>query len=117
RRSPHAEPIMSEPQPREPGKPGVSGPLAVVMATISFFALTILGLGALSYATDRDIIAVPGLGPVPGAAAMFAAVIVFIVGLWLVVRREHPPYPPVALVAIATVVVHLVVVWIGAATV
>ena len=53
---------MSSPNPRGPASPGVSVILALVLATISFFALAVFGLGALSVATDRDIIAVPGLG-------------------------------------------------------
>mgnify|MGYP006906084263 CR=1 FL=1 len=52
---------MSSPNPRGPESPGVSVILALVLATISFFALAVFGLGAVSIATDSDIIAVPGL--------------------------------------------------------
>ncbi|MDY0984808.1 hypothetical protein SOM10_12975 [Microbacterium sp. CFBP9023] len=106
---------MSSPNPRGPSSPGVSVILALVLATISFFALAVFGLGALSVATDRDIIAVPGLGQVPGAVGMLAAVVAFALSLWGSLRRSHPSFLAVPAVALATALAHLVVLWIAVA--
>ena len=57
---------MTTPNPRGPESAGVSAVLALVLATIGFFALAVFGLGAVSVVTDADIISVPGLGQVPG---------------------------------------------------
>lgn len=107
---------MSSPNPRGPESAGVSAVLALVLAAISFFALAVFGLGVVSVATDSDIISVPGLGQVPGAAGMLVAVVVFALTLWFVLRRSHPSFLAVPGVAIATALAHLVAVWIGVAT-
>ncbi|WP_431071038.1 hypothetical protein [Microbacterium phyllosphaerae] len=107
---------MSSPNPRGPESAGVSAVLALVLAAISFFALAVFGLGAVSVATDSDIISVPGLGQVPGAAGMLIAVVVFALTLWFTLRRSHPSFLAVPGVAIATALAHLIAVWIGVAT-
>lgn len=107
---------MSSPNPRGPESAGVSAVLALVLAAISFFALAVFGLGAVSVATDSDIISVPGLGQVPGAAGMLVAVVVFALTLWFTLRRSHRSFLAVPAVAIATALAHLVAVWIGVAS-
>ncbi|WP_259614187.1 MULTISPECIES: hypothetical protein [Microbacterium] len=86
------------------------------MATIGFFALAVFGLGALSVATDRDIIGVPGLGQVPGVSGMAAAVVVFALVLWATVRRGHASFGSAPVIALLTALVHLVIVWIATLT-
>jgi len=107
---------MSSPNPRGPESAGVSAVLALVLAAISFFALAVFGLGAVSVATDSDIISVPGLGQVPGAVGMLVAVVVFALTLWFTLRGSHPSFLAVPAVAIATALAHLVAVWIGVAS-
>ncbi|WP_164234397.1 hypothetical protein [Microbacterium hydrocarbonoxydans] len=84
-----------------------------MLATVSFFALAIFGLGALSVATGTDIISVPGLGQVPGAAGMLAALAGFALMLWSSVRRPHPSFLAVPAAALVTALAHLVAVWSG----
>ena len=104
---------MTTPNPRGPDSAGVSAVLALVLATISFFALTIFGLGAVSVATDTDIISVPGLGQLPGVVGMLAAVAAFALMLWGSVRRPHPSFLAVPAAALLTGLAHLLGVWIG----
>ena len=107
---------MSSQNPRGPESAGVSAVLAVVLATIGFFALAVFGLGAVSVATDRDIISVPGLGPVPGAVGMLAAVLVFALGLGVALRRSPATtFLSVPGIALATALGHLAALWIGVA--
>ncbi|MFT4259087.1 hypothetical protein [Microbacterium sp.] len=102
---------MTTPDPREPQAARVSASLALVLATIGFFALAVFGLGALSFSTDADIIAVPDLGQAPGAAGMLVAVAVFALSLRAVVRARHPSYLPVVTIALTTGLAHLAAVW------
>lgn len=104
----------SSPNPRSPGSAGVSAVLALVLAIISFFALTIGGLGFLSLLTETDIISVPGLGQLPGVIGMVSAVAVFALLLGVVLRAAHPSYFASLGVALATALVHLGAVWITA---
>ena len=85
----------------------------MVLATVGFFALAVFGLGALSVGTDRDIIAVPGLGQVPGVAGMIAAVAAFALLLWATVRRPRPAFTATVAIALLAALAHLVVVWIA----
>ncbi|MDF2509843.1 MAG: hypothetical protein K0Q52_3702 [Microbacterium sp.] len=84
----------------------------MVLATIGFFALAVFGLGALSVATDTDIIAVPGLGQAPGAIGMVVAVLAFALMLWSTLRRGVPSYAATIAIALLTAIAHLVAVWI-----
>lgn len=83
----------------------------MVLATISFFALAVFGLGALSVATDTDIISTPDLGQTPGVAGMLAAVISFASLLWATLRRRRPSFVSTITVALVAVLAHLAVVW------
>lgn len=71
------------------------------------------GLGAVSVLTDADIIAVPGLGPLPGIIGMLAALVAFAVMLWSVLRRQHPSFVAAVTVALVAGLAHLVGVWIA----
>ena len=51
-------------------RPGVTAPVALAFGTIGFFALLIAGFGMLSLLTGAEVVAVPGLGPLPGAFAV-----------------------------------------------
>lgn len=93
--------------PRSPGPAGVSPVLAAALTTIGFFALAVFGLGALSVATDADIIAVPGLGQAPGVVGMIIAIVVYGGILWLAVRISHPRFRSVWTIAIASALAHL----------
>ena len=104
---------MSEtftPDPRGPRPAGVSAILATVMTTVGFFALAVFGLGALTVATDADLIDVPGLGQAPGVVGMLFAIAVFAGVLWAAVRIRHPRFRSVGAIAIATALVHLLAV-------
>lgn len=105
------------PNPRGPESAGVSPVLAVVFATIGFFALAVFGLGGVSLLTDSDIIATPGLGQAPGIAGMAAAVLAFALMLWVVVRRPAPSFFSALALAVSTALVHLAAVWIAVASV
>jgi hypothetical protein len=104
---------MSSPNPRGPESAGVSAVLALVLATVGFFALAVFGLGALTIATDTDIIPVEGLGQIPGAAGMVVAVLAFALGLWTALRREHPSFLSVPGIGVGVGLAHLVAVWVG----
>lgn len=106
---------MSSPNPRGPESAGVSAVLALVLATIGFFALAVFGLGAVSIVTDRDIIAVPGLGPVPGVVGMIIALLVFAMSLRGALQRSRPSFVSAPAVALATALAHLAAVWAGVA--
>ncbi|PCE14645.1 hypothetical protein AUC47_02840 [Microbacterium sp. SZ1] len=85
--------------------------MALTLATIGFFALAVFGLGALSVATDADIIAVRGLGQIPGVVGMLGALVAFALMLWSSLRREHPSFLSVPATALATALSHLIVLW------
>lgn len=69
------------------------------------------GLGAVSVATDTDIISVPGLGQGPGVTGMLIALMVFAVMLGLTLRRPHPAYVASLAISLSTALGHLVGVW------
>lgn len=84
-----------------------------MLATIGFFALAIFGLGALTVATDVDIIAISGLGQLPGAIGMLVGLGAFAATLWVSIRRGRPSFSSVVVIALATALAHLVTVWLG----
>ncbi|KDA07058.1 hypothetical protein DC31_01080 [Microbacterium sp. CH12i] len=104
---------MSPSDPRGPAPAGVSAALATVMATIGFFALAVFGLGALSIATDAEIISVAGVGQAPGIIGMIIAVAVFAGILWLALRIAQPRFRSVWAISIATTLAHLLAVGVG----
>ena len=96
--------------PEEPGDDagGVSAPVAVVFATVGFFALLVAGFGLLSLATDAEVLPVAGLGPAPGIAGTAAAVVAFAAAAAALVRPPRPTYRGVWLVAVGCFLAYLV---------
>ncbi|MBS1907937.1 MAG: hypothetical protein JST33_15560 [Actinobacteria bacterium] len=85
-----------------------------MIGVISFFALSIMGLGMLSLLAERDIIAVPRLGQLPGIVGMVVAVVVLAVSLWGVLAQPHPSFVATVFLSLGAALVHLGGVW-GAA--
>ncbi|KJL26005.1 hypothetical protein RL72_01214 [Microbacterium azadirachtae] len=81
---------------------------------VSFFALTIMGLGVLSLFAEHDIISVPRLGQLPGVVGMVLAVLVFALALWVVLADARPSFVATVFLALGAALVHLGGVW-GAA--
>ena len=73
-----------------PRPAGVTPPVAVVFATVSFLALAIGGLGVASLLFDADVIPVRGLGPLPGVGGMLLA-LAAVAGMLLWGLRAVPP--------------------------
>ncbi|MDQ1074409.1 MULTISPECIES: hypothetical protein [Microbacterium] len=73
-----------------PRPAGVTPPVAVVFATVTFVALGIGGLGVASLVVDRDVIPVTGLGPIPGVIGLVVATALF-AGILLWGLRAEPP--------------------------
>lgn len=78
---------------------------------VSFFALTILGLGVLSLFADRDIITVPRLGQLPGIVGMVLAVLAFALALRAVLADRRPSFVATVFLALGAALVHLGGVW------
>lgn len=81
-----------------------------MLAAVGFFAAAVFGLGAVSVATNADIISVPGLGHAPGIVGMLCAIVAFTLSLAGALRREHPSFFSVPAIALTTSLVHLVAV-------
>ena len=91
----------------------MSAALAVALSSVLFFALAIFGMGAITYLTGVEIVAVPGIGPVPGVLAMVAAVVAFAGTLWTTVRPPRPAFTPAWITALAAPLAHLFLVWLA----
>lgn len=98
-------------QPETPQGGSLRPATALAFATISFVTLVIFGLGMLSLLLDESVVEAPGLGPLPGVLAIAAATAVFALGLWLVVRRQHPSYWGALWIAIACYLAYVVALW------
>jgi hypothetical protein len=93
------------------GAPGpVSPPVALALTTVGFFTLTIAGMGLISLATDADVLTVPGIGQIPGAAGVIAAGAAYAAGAWRMLRAARPRYTGAVWVALIGYLVY------GAAT-
>lgn len=92
----------------------VSPLVALGLATVSFVALLIFGLGMTSLALNIDIVATPGLGQVPAIVATALTVVAFGLSLWLALRRQHPSYWNALWTALACVLVYIGALWLGA---
>lgn len=86
--------------------------ILLAFAAVAYGALAICITGFASLITDTDVIAVPGLGPVPGALAVLASVLVFAGMLWPVLRAPRPAFTGVIPVALATALAHLTSLWL-----
>jgi len=103
---------MSAPKPGASG--GVSPPMALGFAVVGFLALVIAGFGMASLLLDADVIAVSGLGQLPGVIAVAAATAAFGGVLWAAVRVENPVYRASVAVTVAAFAASLLGLWIGA---
>jgi hypothetical protein len=99
------------------GAPAPGGPIRPVIAlgyaVVGFAALAICGLGMTSLITDTDVIAVPGLGPIPGILGMILATAGFAGALWPFLRAERPPFFGAFAAAAVAMFAYLVGVAIG----
>ncbi|MFD5226474.1 hypothetical protein ACFWHT_12700 [Microbacterium sp. NPDC058342] len=100
--------------PRGSAPTGVSAVLALVIGVVGFAALSILGLGMLTFFTDSDILTVPGVDWWPGIVGMVVAVGAFAWMLWPALAQDRAPFTAVIPVALVAAVVHLVAVGLGA---
>ncbi|MEN2738292.1 hypothetical protein ABCS02_10915 [Microbacterium sp. X-17] len=87
---------------------------ALAFSLIGFAALLIASLGITSLLTSSDVIAVPGVGELPGILAVVAALAMFAGVLWVGIRREHPSYWTALWTAVATFLAYLFGAAIGA---
>ena len=92
----------------------VAWPLALVLTTVGFLALTIAGLGIGSLAADADVITVPDLGPVPGPLAVAGSGAAFALVTWQAVRLVRPRFTAVIGVTIAAYLAYGLVAGIAA---
>lgn len=97
-----------------PSSSGVRPLVALALSTVGFVALLIAGLGMLSLLLDQDVIAVRGLGQVPGVVGTLLAVAAFAGALWTAIRRR-PTYLGALGCAAASFVAYVAGVWLGAA--
>ncbi|QIG38608.1 hypothetical protein G5T42_03150 [Microbacterium sp. 4R-513] len=88
--------------------------VALGLVTAAFGALVICALGVTSLLLDEDVIAVPGLGQIPGVLGTVSAIGAFALAVWLTIRRAHPSYWGAAIAAVAAVMAYPLGVWFGA---
>lgn len=100
--------------PRGDAPPGVPAAFILVTGLVVFAALSILGLGMLSYFADFDILAVPGLDWWPGIIGMIIAIGAFAWMLWPSVSRGRASFLAIVPVALVAAVAHVAAVWIAA---
>lgn len=106
--------MSTDGDPRGTEPTGVSAFLAMVIGFVGFAALSILGLGMLSFFRDIDILSIPGLEWWPAIVAMILAIAAFCWMLWPTLARDRPSFLAVPAVALVTAVAHLVVLWLAA---
>ena len=83
------------------------------LGAVVFVALVIAGFGGLSYATDTEVIAAPGLGPLPGVIGIAAATIA-LAGTLLSRSLNRPGLGTAALAGLLAAAVHLLAVTVAA---
>ena len=88
--------------------------VALALATVSFIALLIFGLGMVSLALDADIVEVPGLGQVPGIVATALTTGAFALALWIGLRAPHPSFWAALWTAATCYFVYVGAIWMGA---
>ncbi|MFN3949932.1 hypothetical protein [Microbacterium sp.] len=98
----------------EPRPAGVTPPVAVVFASVTFVALSIGALGVASLLLNADVIPVGGLGAVPGVIGRLGALASFAGVLLWGLRADPPGYLTAVPCAIAAYVGELTGIVIGA---
>ncbi|MDQ1218180.1 hypothetical protein [Microbacterium arborescens] len=86
---------------------GMRPGLATAFAVVGFGALAICGLGILSLVTGQDVVAVRGLGPIPGAVGFAAAVVAIALTLTVALRAPHPSYAISVLTGVVALLSYL----------
>ncbi|MFS0713019.1 hypothetical protein ABC195_03990 [Microbacterium sp. 2P01SA-2] len=86
---------------------GMRPGLATAFAVVGFGALAICGLGVLSLVTGEDVVAVRGLGPIPGAVGFGAALIATATTLAISLRAPRPSYATAALTGVVALLSYL----------
>lgn len=92
----------------------VPPPVALAFALVAFVALAIAGLGLASLALDADVIAVRGLGQIPGVVGMLLAAAGFAGALWFALRDARPSFAASAVTALCAYLGEVAGVAIGA---
>lgn len=105
---------MTSPPPGTPPPPAVRPAAALAYATAGFVALLIAGLGLTSLLADAEVIAVAGLGALPGVAGASLATAGFAAAVWAGVRVRHPSYGSAVGATAAAFVGYLAGLWLGA---
>lgn len=98
----------------EPRPAGVTPPVAVVFAAVTFIALSIGALGVASLALNADVIPVSGLGAIPGVIGQVAALALFAGVLLWGLKADPPSYLTAIPCAVAAFVGEAVGIVIGA---
>lgn len=104
---------MTQLPPQQPVRPS----LALALCAVGFFALVIAGLGFASLLTDADVIAVRGLGQLPGIIGIAAACAAFAGALWAAVRRPRPSFWAVGTTVAVTYLAYVLATGIAATVV
>src|SRR5829696_8021758 len=92
----------------------VSPPIALAFAAAAYVALAIFALGMTSLATNQDVIAVRGLGPLSGVFGMGLSTLAFAGGLWPALRRTRASYWSALGATVGAFLGYLVGAWFGA---
>jgi hypothetical protein len=87
--------------------------VALGLATVTFIALLIFALGMVSLVLGADIVAVQGLGQLPGVFATVMTTAVFALVLWLVLRTARPRYRGALTAAVACYLAYVIAIWLG----
>ena len=96
--------------------PGGGAPPLVVLACalIGFVALVVAAFGIASLLTESEVIAAPGLGPLPGVIGVAAAAAALTAVLLPALGARHPSFLTALWVAIAAYLAYLAGVWLSA---
>jgi len=87
--------------------------VALALATVTFIALLIFGLGMTSLLLGADIVETTGLGQIPGVFATALTTGAFALALWLGLRAAHPSFWSALWTAATCYVVYVCGLWIG----
>lgn len=79
---------MSAGEPQGSVRPAV----ALAFSLIGFFAIVIAALGVVSLLTEEEVVAVPALGPAPGAVGLLAAGGAYAAVWWAGARAARPTF-------------------------
>ena len=85
-----------------------------MFAAVGYLALLIAGFGLLSLLSDAEVLAVSGLGQLPGAVGVAASVVAFTIATAALVRRAHPSFGGVVVIVLMAFLAYLAGVLAGA---